>query len=355
MKKLIAIAAIGLTISGTAALLVNTKSANAGYMDDYFRDGMTIKLVTPKGFNVNLPYPTNGGMINTFEPDNTDDWKFVVIRSSADGFKLKRVGTNHLITTKDFPARNLTLLEAWQDVGGEDKFQTWVATPTRPGYFAICLKAQRDQCMNVPNSTNRTRLTTYKFDANDQDQMFSAVVLSSSTGNINLPFKSGQPWYVCQGYNGTVSHQGYYAFDLTVAEDFGSNNACYAADNNVNKSAGREVLAPTAGTVRYISGLKDFVCLEIDSRRSLLIGHIDRKVSDGQPVSPDTVLGTVSQANIKENGGYAHIHIEARQSPRCARGTSAPFTAANGFQFNGIGDLPGPVTNTYWKKELRRP
>jgi surface antigen len=179
----ISVAAIGLTISGIVACIINTNSANAGYMEDYFRDGMTIKLVTPKGFNVNLPYPTNGGMINTFEPDNTDDWKFVVIRSSADGFKLKRVGTNHLITTKDFPSRNLTPLEAWQDVGGEDKFQTWVATPTRPGFFAICLKAQRDQCMNVPNSKNRTRLTTYKFDANDQDQMFSAIPIKSSPDN----------------------------------------------------------------------------------------------------------------------------------------------------------------------------
>jgi surface antigen len=187
MKKpeLTAIAAISLTVGVIAALLANTKSANADYMNDYFRNGMTIKLATPKGFNVNLPYATNGGMINTFEPDNTDDWKFVVIRSSADGFKLKRVGTNHLITTKDFPARNLTPLEAWQDIGGEDKFQTWVATPTRPGFFAICLKAQRDQCMNVPNSTNRTKLTTYKFDANDQDQMFSAVPINSPPNNLS--------------------------------------------------------------------------------------------------------------------------------------------------------------------------
>lgn len=185
--KLTALATTALTFGIIAAPLANIKSANAGYMDDYFRNGMTIKLVTPKGFNVNLPYPTNGGMINTFEPDKTDDWKFVVIRSSTDGFKLKRVGTNHLITAKSFPAQNLTPLQAWQDVGGEDKTQTWVATPTRPGFFAICLKAQRDQCMNVPNSTNRTKLTTYKFNANDQDQMFSAVSISSSTPNPGTP------------------------------------------------------------------------------------------------------------------------------------------------------------------------
>jgi hypothetical protein len=34
---------------------------------------------------------------------------------------------------------------------------------------------------------------------------------SPQTGQISLPFASGQTWYVCQGYNGTVSHRGYPA------------------------------------------------------------------------------------------------------------------------------------------------
>ena len=170
-------------------------------------------------------------------------------------------------------------------------------------------------------------------------------------GQINLPFNRGQTWYVCQGYNGTISHQNNFAFDLTVARDFGRNNSCWAADGNVNKSAGQAVLAPSAGTVWHVG--QDLVCLEIDSRRSLLIGHIDRRVGNGQRVSQDAILGTLSSAN-SINGGYAHIHIEARQSPRCTPGTSVPFTATNGFQFKGIGDLPGSVTNTHWKRELRR-
>jgi surface antigen len=167
----------------------NPQSAHAGYMDDYFSNGMTIKLVTPANLNVNLPSPSNGGMINTFEPDNTNDWKFTVVRSSADGIKFKRIGTNHLITAKNFPSYNLSLLEAWQDIGGEDKFQTWVAVPTKPGFFALCLKAQRDQCMNVPNSANRTKLTTYKFDPNDRDQMFSIGILN----NVSPPINNSTP------------------------------------------------------------------------------------------------------------------------------------------------------------------
>lgn len=174
------------------------------------------------------------------------------------------------------------------------------------------------------------------------------------SGQINLPFRSGRSMFVCQGYNGTVSHRNNFAFDLTVGDrDFGNNNACWAPDGNVNKSAGVEVLAPAGGTVVHIG--QDLVCLQIDSRRSLLIGHIDRRVTNGQRVTQDTVLGTLSRANARVNGGYAHVHIEARQSANCVPGTSVPFTAANGFQFNGIGDLPGPVTNSHWKKQLRRP
>lgn len=148
-------------------------------MNTYFRDGQVIKLVTPKGYNVNLPYATNGGMINTFEPDGTDDWKFVVIRTT-NGVKFKRINTNHIITAQKFPSYNLAPLEAYNDVGGEDKYQTWVPIPSKPGYFNICLLAQQDQCMNVPRSTNKTKLTTYQRDFNDQDQWFSAVVLSPS-------------------------------------------------------------------------------------------------------------------------------------------------------------------------------
>jgi surface antigen len=167
-------------ISAVVVPFLHSQAAHANYMDTYFKDGMTIRLVTPVGLNVNLPYATNGGMINTFIPDNTNDWKFKVIRSSADGIKFQRIGTNHLITAKKFPSANLFPLEAWQNVGGEDKFQTWVAIPTQPGFFALCLKAQRDQCMNVPNSKDKTKLTTYNFNPNDRDQMFSVGILSNT-------------------------------------------------------------------------------------------------------------------------------------------------------------------------------
>jgi murein DD-endopeptidase MepM/ murein hydrolase activator NlpD len=177
---------------------------------------------------------------------------------------------------------------------------------------------------------------------------------SPQTGQISLPFASGQTWYVCQGYNGTVSHRGYPALDLTVAKDFGSNNAnaCWASDGNVDKSKGQSILAPAAGKVLYISGRPDLICLQLDDRRSLMIGHMRRSVEDNQSVSAGTQLGTVAPSTDANVGGYAHIHIEARKSSSCAKGTAVPFTSAEGFQFNGIGDLPGD--QTHFKRELRR-
>jgi hypothetical protein len=182
-------------ISAVVLPFLHSQAAHANYMDTYFKDGMTIRLVTPVGLNVNLPYATNGGMINTFISDNTNDWKFKVIRSSADGIKFQRIGTNHLITAKKFPSANLSPLEAWQNVGGEDKFQTWVAIPTQPGFFALCLKAQRDQCMNVPNSKDKTKLTTYNFNPNDRDQMFSVGILSNTSDDSTpLSLKRAKAW-----------------------------------------------------------------------------------------------------------------------------------------------------------------
>ncbi|MEM7579889.1 MAG: CHAP domain-containing protein [Cyanobacteria bacterium P01_A01_bin.80] len=188
--------AIGLLIVSTATGMIQFASISAAKADDfmntYFRNGQVIKLVTHAGHNVNLPYSKNGGMINTFEPDGTNDWKFVVIRTN-NGVKFKKIGTNYLITAQKFPSHDLAPLEAYKDVEGEDKYQTWIPTPSnKPGFFNICLLAQQDQCMNVPGSKNRTKLTTFKRDLNDQDQMFSAVVLETNNPTPQ-PAPTGQP------------------------------------------------------------------------------------------------------------------------------------------------------------------
>jgi hypothetical protein len=175
---------------------------------------------------------------------------------------------------------------------------------------------------------------------------------SNNDGQITLPFKSGQTWYVCQGYQGSVTHQNLFALDLSVAQDFGS-SACYPVDGNNNKSADQQVFAPATGKVVYVN--TDLVCLLMDSNRSFLIGHIKRTVPNGATVNQDSLLGTVSQA-VDANGNFAHIHVEARNSANCNSGTSVPFTAANGFQFSGVGDLPDLSNrNDYFKSALKKP
>lgn len=172
----------------------------------------------------------------------------------------------------------------------------------------------------------------------------------AALGQITLPFEVGKTWYVCQGYQGlTETHRNTFALDLSIGQDFGS-RACLS--NNVNRSAGQQVLAPAAGTIAYIRS--DLVCLMMDDNRSLLIGHIDRSIADGAQVNKDTVLGTLSSA-APVNGGFAHIHIEARQSRNCIPGTSVPLTAAHGFQFEGIGDLPDtPGVDDHFRTALTR-
>lgn len=174
-----------------------------------------------------------------------------------------------------------------------------------------------------------------------------------STGQINLPFGSGQTWYVCQGYQNSISHGNTFGLDLTVTnQDFGS-TGCWAHDKNWSKSAGKSVLAPLSGTISHVG--QDLVCLSIDANRSLLIGHMSNRVAAGTKVSAGQQIGTVSAAS-SVNGNYAHIHLEGRRSSNCASGTSVPLTAANGLSLSNVGDLADLTgTNDHFKKALTRP
>lgn len=218
------------------------------------------------------------------------------------------------------------------------------------GGFVQLQRRGTNQCIDAPNRTDGGKVHMWTCDRNNANQRWQIPSSSSVSGNIDLPFLSRQTWYVCQGYNGTVTHKNNAALDLTVAQDFGANNACWAANGNVSKSAGRAVVAPADGTIYHIGS--DLACLSIDQNRSLLIGHMNRTVASGRSVTRGQVLGYVSAAN-KPNGSYSHIHIEARKSSKCRVGTTVPFTAQQGFQFRGVGDLP--LGQTHWKRALTRP
>ena len=263
------------------------------------KSGSTLLKQRSTGKCLNAHYLSNGSELNVWNCNANDpDQNFNVIDLGGNYNQIKRTGTNLCV---DSPTR-----------ANGGKVHLWECNPSNP----------------------------------NQRWKSSSILI----GNIDLPFNAGQTWYVCQGYSGPISHQRYPALDLTVAQDFGSNNSCWAANGNVSKSAPQQVLAPADGTISYVN--TDLVCLSIDDKRSLLIGHMNRSVVQGQRVSLGTVLGIVSRAN-GGNGGYSHIHLEARKSKNCQRDTAVPLTAQEGFQLRGVGDLP--LGQTHWKRALTRP
>jgi murein DD-endopeptidase MepM/ murein hydrolase activator NlpD len=281
--------------------------------------------------------------------DNDPDQQFDRLSGNLGGTLLK-----HRTTGKCLNAHYLSNgaeINVW-GCNGSDPDQNWNMLHQGNGVNLIQRRGT-NLCVDSPTRNDVGKVHLWTCDANNANQRFQSsqgIALPPPSGNVALPFGRNQTWYVCQGYNGSVSHQNYYALDLTVAQDFGSNNACWAADSNVNKSARREILAPANGTVWHVNS--DLVCLSLDNGRSLLIGHMDRNVTNGQRVTKDALLGRLSVGN-SANGGYSHIHLEGRNSPACKSGTSVPLTAQYGLQLEGVGDLPGD--QTHWKKALLRP
>jgi hypothetical protein len=178
---------------------------------------------------------------------------------------------------------------------------------------------------------------------------FTATALPSS-GDLFLPFPSGETWYVCQGYNGSISHKGIPALDLTVRSQDVGRNGCYG---EVNASAGRTVTAPGSGKAT-LSGV-DGTCLNLSSGLSMWIGHMVERVTG--EVAPGAALGKTATANRGPNGGYAHIHIQVHPGAGCSKsGAPIAFDHANGTRFIGASNLPysGEV-NQYRGLPLRNP
>ena len=274
---------------------------------------------------------------------NDPDQDFQRLSGNRSGVLLKNQKTGNCVN-------------AYRKFNGAE-FNTWPCNPNDPdqnwqinslGSNIVQIKlAGTNSCIDTPTRTNGGKVHLWTCDSNNSNQRFQSSNVIPP-GNISLPFGRNQTWYVCQGYNGTVSHQNSFSLDLSVAPDFGSRNACWANDGNVNKSAGRDIFAPANGIVRHVNS--DLVCLDLDKGRSLMIGHIDRTVANNQRVTKDALLGKLSRAASK-NGGFAHIHLEGRAGKGCTGG-SVPLTVQYNLQLEGIGDLPGG--ETHFRKSLTR-
>jgi hypothetical protein len=174
-----------------------------------------------------------------------------------------------------------------------------------------------------------------------QGQWTDATVVSVTVtegqrapSQLLLPYAHGQTWWVCQGYNGAPSHSGIAALDLTVRQQDVSTNGCWG---DVNASANRPVKAPGTGTA-FLSG-PDGVCLNLDSGKSMWIGHLTQR-TEGQ-ILRGGQLGITAPADVNLNGGYAHIHVQVHPGSGCAAsGPPIPFDDAHGTRFTGAADMP---------------
>jgi len=182
--------------------------------------------------------------------------------------------------------------------------------------------------------------------------------------SLTLPFAVGKTWYVCQGYNGEITHQGAAALDLSTDPNSAGLKAC---GQGPNASTDEVVLAPADGIVEayglnHEGGEKNILCLKLPGIGAMRIGHLrvdkDAEVPMyplNKPFKRNDPLGQVAAPSKKANGNYAHIHIELHDSSsKCQKGE--PTIAFSGqYQFVDAPPLPYDDNGTPKKSKDDRP
>lgn len=157
---------------------------------------------------------------------------------------------------------------------------------------------------------------------------------------LELPIPAGQTWYVCQGYNGQVTHAGSPSLDLSLEPRSPGSRGCLAGSKY--SSAGSVVSSPGAGTANQWPGCcgDDFVCVNLDSGGSVAVGHLSDRVPSGSRIEAGTTIGSVAWPQ-PSNGDYAHIHVQAHPKADCTEGSDpVAFDEAHGFRWACTPDLP---------------
>lgn len=161
-----------------------------------------------------------------------------------------------------------------------------------------------------------------------------------SSGSLVLPIPPDQKWYVCQGYEGQITHEGTPALDLSRDPGSPGPQGCMAGSKY--SSAGSVVSSPATGTAYRWPGCcgHDFVCINIDSGGSVAIGHLSKRIASGTRVEIGARIGSVAWPH-PANGDYAHIHVQAHPSPDCTEGEDpVAFDTAHGFKWQCTPNLP---------------
>ena len=172
---------------------------------------------------------------------------------------------------------------------------------------------------------------------------------------LQLPIPAGQTWYVCQGYNGQVSHEGAPALDISLEPRSAGSKGCLAGSRY--SSAGSVVRSPGVGTAYQWPGCcgDDFVCVNLDSGGSVAVGHLSDRIPSGSRVDVGTRIGSVAWPG-PSNGDYGHIHVQAHPEPDCTEASDpVAFDVAHGSRFACTPDLPySGAPNQYSGLALKR-
>ncbi|HYO60595.1 MAG TPA: hypothetical protein VEU29_01700 [Actinomycetota bacterium] len=162
----------------------------------------------------------------------------------------------------------------------------------------------------------------------------------SSQRSLVLPIPPNQTWYVCQGYNGQITHAGQPALDLSLEARSVGPDGCLAGSKY--SSAGSVVTSPGDGVASRWPGCcgDDFVCVDLDSGGSVAVGHLSNRVPDGTRVATGQRIGTVAWPH-PSNGDFAHVHVQAHPAWGCTDGGGpVAFDVAHGFKWRCTPDLP---------------
>jgi hypothetical protein len=192
-KSLVSLSVLAATVSASMFTQVNIQanstiptfkvgmaSASAANFEDYFQDGNVVSLYN-NGQAVNLHFLNKGGMINSHNPNGSDDdQKFLVIRKpGTNQVQLQRVGTNFIITPKEYG--HLVPLEAWLRSATIPfhSMQTWYVDMV-PNSDKVWFRPVGGvpYSMNLPLGQFNRKLTTATFNPNDPDQKFGVQVWS---------------------------------------------------------------------------------------------------------------------------------------------------------------------------------
>lgn len=164
---------------------------------------------------------------------------------------------------------------------------------------------------------------------------------NSSAISISSPFDSGSSWYICQGYNGPVTHSGTSSLSL----DFTKQLCDGGAQPNAS-SAGANVRAPLDGTIYWYGPAYGSMCINTLGGRSIGLTHINSTLRAGSTVTQDQIVGTIGAAGTVGNGGIAHLHMQMWSSSNCI-GSQIPFDSAYDAKMCGAPDLPVIGPNYY--------